>query len=171
MEEREIIGYKSFNKDCTNRHGELFEAGKTYHEEGEISFGNSSKAGFHMCKRLEDTLRYFPAFEEDIKIAKVIGRGNIVEYEDDYYGYYDMYAVQEITIERFLEREEIINMFLQRKGISEDQVCRFTQLYKLTEDEIALFKERYDSSDKITKFIEYYQEDDKEAFTRNKYLK
>lgn len=166
----EIKGYKAFNKDFTNRHGIVFEEGKTYQDVGDIKFGNSSVSGYHMCERLEDTLRYFPAFEDEIQIAEVIGSGKAVKYDDDYYGYYDMYAVEKIEIKKFLSRDEILGMFLNNK-VYDDRVCRFVSTFKLKEDEIEMFKLKYAESDKIMKYIGYYQENDDQAFSRNKYLK
>ena len=63
----EIKGYKAFNEDFTNRYNRVFKEDKSYHTDGEISFGLNGK-GFHFCKRLEDTLRYFDTFENSIVI-------------------------------------------------------------------------------------------------------
>ncbi len=60
-----MIGYKCFNSDLTNRYGSKFEVGKTYHAKGDIKFGNNGN-GFHMCKNMEDTLRYFDAFNDNV---------------------------------------------------------------------------------------------------------
>ena len=57
-----------FNDDLTNRYGTKFEVGKTYHANGDIKFGNDGN-GFHMCKNIEDTLRYFDAFNDNIRIC------------------------------------------------------------------------------------------------------
>lgn len=165
----EVKGYKAFNKDHTNRHGMIFESGKTYRAEGPISFGNNSLAGFHLCQNLEDTLRYFPAMKEEITIAQVTGRGDIVEYFDNYYDYYDMYAVEELTIEKFLTRREIIRKFLFDNDMYTDRVCRFTQRFKLTSDEIELFKLRYGTNIKIMDYIAYYQEGKKDIFEKKYY--
>lgn len=165
----EIKGYKAFNKDHTNRHGMIFESGKTYRVEGDISFGNNSLAGFHLCKKLEDTLRYFPAMEDEIAIAQVTGRGDFIEYYDNYYGYFDMYAVRELTIDKFLSRSEIIKKFLFDKDMYTDRVCRFTEGFKLTDKEIELFKLRYGNDSKIMDFISYYQEGKKDTFEKKYY--
>ena len=65
----EIHGYKAFNKDKTNRYGRLFIDGETYQINEMPSFGNKG-VGFHFCKRLEDTLRYFPAMKEEIEMFR-----------------------------------------------------------------------------------------------------
>ena len=88
-----IKGYKCFNKNLINRYGIPFEVGKTYKVDGNISFGNNGN-GFHMCVNLEDTLRYFDGFNTEIDICEVIGDGNFVLFEDNYYGYYDMYSFE-----------------------------------------------------------------------------
>lgn len=69
-----ITGYKCFNKDLINRYGMQFEVGKIYSVNGNISFGNNGN-DFHMCVRLEDTLRYFDSFTQEIDICEVIGYG------------------------------------------------------------------------------------------------
>ena len=168
--EKEVHGYKCFNKDHTNRHGMKFIEGQTYTSPSpEVSFGNNSVSGFHMCRNLEDTFRYFPAREEEVSVASVTGRGNIITRDDEFYGFYDMYSVEEITINRFLTREEIISYFLKA---STDRVCRFIQLFKLTEEEIALFSLAFADNITVLRYINYYHYCDKNAFTRNKiYIK
>ena len=109
----EIHGYKAFHKGLVNRYGLSFEEGGVYTCEGELKFGNDGN-GFHFCKRLEDTLRYFPATEEEIDIAEVTALGDIVEGEDDYYGYYDMYCTNRIRIDKILTRADIISHFYHR---------------------------------------------------------
>ena len=164
---KEVHGYKAFFLDHTNRHGMEFVEGATYKTVGEVSFGNSSTSGFHMCKRLEDTLRYFPPKEINISIASVTGRGKIVEYEDDYYGFYDMYACEEITINRFLTREEILSMYLGENAPYDERIIRFVQLFNLNDFEVELFKDRFGDNYRIMQNIGYYCDRDEEAFTKN----
>ncbi len=154
-------GYKAFNKDETNRYGKKYEENTVYKAEGPLQFGNHGN-GFHYAKRLEDTLRYFPAMEEEIQIAEVTSLGEQIEHEDDYYGYYDLFVARELRIDRFLERNEIIKMYLNLN--QEDRVIRFVASYKLTPEEIEMFKLRYGESVKIIKALEYYQEGNKEAY-------
>ena len=92
-----IIGYKAFDKGLINRYGTKFEVGKIYIAEGAVKFGNQGN-GFHLCKNMEDTFRYFDAMESEIDICKVKGSGDAIEYYDEYYGYYDMFAVSELEI-------------------------------------------------------------------------
>ena len=95
-------GYKIFigNKDnFENNYGFQFEEGKIYETDQEIF---PKKAGFHFAKRLEDTLRYGNAREEDVIICKVTALGKIIEYEDEYYGYYDLYVTDKIKIDKIL---------------------------------------------------------------------
>ena len=150
----ELHGYKAFNKGLTNRYGSQFEEGKIYTADGDIRFGNDGN-GFHFCQRLEDTLRYFPAKEEEIDIAKVTSLGTVVESEDNYYGYYDMYATSKIRIDKVLSREEIIGMFLNTIDF---RVIRFLQGFNLTDEEITLFRIRYADNEDIMDAISYYQE-------------
>ena len=146
-----IEGYKCFDKDLINRYGSKFEIGKIYHAEDEIKYHCN---GFHMCANLEDTLRYFDAINNPVNIAKVIGYGNINEYDDEYNGFYNMYAVEYLEIISLLSRDEIINYALK---LSPERVKRFISLYKLNNDEIELFKEKYNKIPFVMDTIEYYQ--------------
>lgn len=157
-----IRGYKAFNKDMTNRYNLPFEEGKTYIVHGPLVFGNKGN-GFHFCKRLEDTLRYFPAMEEEIKIASVTSYDEVREYWDDYYGYYDMYSARKISIDKILTREEIINKYLD---LYEERVERFLSGYRLTEKEIELFRLKYPNNIKIQLAISYYQDDEENAYVK-----
>ncbi len=107
----EVKGYKAFNKDSTNRYGQPFTEGETYRVNGEIKFGNDGN-GIHMCTSLSDVFRYVNAFEEEVIVAEVTGRGKYDKRDDYYYGYYDMYNFEEITVNKFLSREEIISKML-----------------------------------------------------------
>ena len=162
-----IEGYKAFFSNHTNRHGKEFCEGNTYKTNRDISFGNDSFGGYHMCKRLEDTLRYFPPKELDISIACVTGSGKIIEFEDNYYGYYDMYSVEEITIKKFLTRDEVVGYYLiDNNYLFDERICRFIQLFNLNPIEIEMFKDKYYNRDLILKYIKYYYEKDREVFKR-----
>lgn len=156
-----IRGYKAFNNDMSNRYGMHFEEGKEYSVSGPVLFGNKGN-GFHFCKRLEDTLRYVDAMNDDIKIAEVIGSGDIVESYDDYYGYYDMYVASDLKIVRVLDRDEIIEMYL---NMPEYRVERFAMGYKLDDNEIVKFKLKYLDATRVLQAIAYYQEGDKDAYS------
>lgn len=157
-----VRGYKCFNKDFTNRYGMKFEVGKIYIADNQVKFGVNGK-GFHLCKNLEDTFRYFDAINDDIKICEVIGSGNIVTYSDKYYGYYDMYSVEKMEIKKELTHEEIINYGLNLDYIS---VQRFIQGFKLTEEEIIKFKNKFKNEQSVLDTIAYYKENDKDVYKR-----
>ena len=127
----EVKGYKAFNNDATNRYGQPFTEGETYSVDGDIKFGNTGN-GYHMCKSLSDVFRYVNAVEEDVLVAEVTGRGKCAKYDDTYYGYYDMYSFEEITIDRFLTRDEIIEKMLNSPI---HEVNKFLMTCKLTERE------------------------------------
>ncbi len=145
----EVKGYKAFNSNMTNRYGFTYEEGKTYKVSNNesIKFGNNGN-GFHFCKRLEDTLRYFPEVDEEIRIAEVTGSGEYDEGYDDYYGYYDMFATEIITIDRILERDEILRMILSMNP--SERVKRFIMGFKLTKEELELFRYRFVTSQEKT---------------------
>ena len=156
-----VSGFKAFNEDYTNRYGQVFEPGKLYESFDEVI--KFQKTGFHFCKNLEDTLRYYDGFSE-VKIAKVVGIGNIDEYEDDYYGYYDMYSSEKLYILYFLSREEIYDYILRiaEKGpFYVDRVIRFVSGFKITNEEkiqlLSAVKDQYQKQ-RLVKAIKYYQE-------------
>ena len=65
MDENGIKGYKAFYKNLVNQNGMSFEIGKRYVCEEEYQ-----NYGFHFCKNIEDTLRYFDAKDDEVKICK-----------------------------------------------------------------------------------------------------
>ena len=159
-----VYGYKCFNGDMSNRYGKKFIVGKRYKVDGNIKFGVNGN-GFHMCKNIVDVFRYYDTGNDDFMLCEVIGSGKIVSYDDEYNGYYDMYSAQNITIDRIIERKELVEMFLTTIT-SEPRVFRFIQHYKLTEEEIEMFKLKYASSIKIMNAIKYYQEGQKDVYEK-----
>lgn len=159
----EVIGYKCFNEDMTNRYGKQLEVGKVYTALGDVEFGNDALHGFHMCKNMEDTFIYFKSKEEDVSICLVKGTGKIVTAEDDYKGSYDMYSVENLEILKKLSREEIIDYGLNLHSFRAE---KFVRDFKLNDDEIEMFKEKYKNDYGVLQYIDYYQLNNKEAFNR-----
>ena len=153
-------GYKSFNADMTNRYGKKFEIGKIYEVNGPIKFGNNGN-GFHMCKNMEDTFRYFDT--SNIAVCEVNGFGKKKKYNDEYYGYYDMYAFEKIEILKLLRRKEILEYMLKT---SPYRVARFIQLFNLYEDELELFEDKFRNENKVIDYINYYQKKRKDIWTK-----
>ncbi len=145
-----IKGYKAFNSDQTNRYGKKFSENQVYHNNHDLKFGNNGH-GFHMCTSLCDVFRYF---NSDVCVAKVIGFGNYARYDDEYYGYYDMYVVANLYIERFLTREEIIQEMLNRSSLENK---KFLSTFTLNDTEKNLFLEKFKNDEDITNLILYYQ--------------
>ena len=160
----EIIGYKCFNEGLINNHNIKFEVGKKYVIKPPIKFGTKGN-GFHLCKRMEDTLRYFNALEENIDMCLVRGSGQIDKQYDEYYGYYDMYAVEELEILKQLSRDEIIEIAL---NLNDLRVCRFIQSFKLNASEIELFKRKFQNYESVLNHIKYYQEKETEVFVKKR---
>ncbi len=148
----EVKGYKAFNKDSTNRYGQPFTEGSTHKVTGEVKFGNDGN-GFHMCTALSDVFRYVNAMEDDVLVAEVTGRGNYVKRDDTYYGYYDMYSFEEITIDKFLSREEIITKMLESPS---HEVEKFFSTCRLSEQEKVLFARKFRSDIEVIKALLYY---------------
>ncbi len=155
----EVTGYKAFYKDMTNRHGVHFEIGETYQVEGEIRFGINGN-GFHMCKHLCDVFRYFEK-EEDILVVSVTGSGKIKEYDDLYYGYYEMYAVEKITINRILAREEILQIMMHTHDLDNK---KFLATFDLTEEEKKKYLQLYRHNKGMLVYLLYYQFGYKEIY-------
>ena len=157
-----IEGYKCFNKDLTNRYGSKFEVGKLYHAKNTIKFGVDGN-GFHMCHNLEDTLRFFDTWKNEVTICKVIGFGEYVKRSDDYNEYYDMYACEYMYINEILTREEILNYALE---LGEVKILRFISLYKLTTEEKDIIAKVYQNYQQVLDYLEYYQNNKKDTFTK-----
>ena len=149
---KEVKGYKAFNLDSTNRYGMPFTEGETYHVDGEIIFGNDGN-GFHMCKALSDVFRYVKAEEEDVLVAEVTGRGKYARRDDNYYGYYDMYAFEEITVDKFLTREEIIDKMLASPP---HEVVKFIMTCRVSDDEAIKFIKKFRDNLVVIKALLYY---------------
>lgn len=161
----EIKGYKCFNKDFTNRYGRKFSIGQIYVAPGIIKFGNNGN-GFHICKNMEDTFRYYDT--SNIIVCEVIGSGNYVEYSDEYNEYFDMYSVEKLEIIRKLSREEIIEEGL---NLNEIRVKRFLSTFKLTQEEIDNFKSKFRNNRNILNILAYYQEKNKDVYNIKKLTK
>lgn len=162
--ENSIRGYKAFNANLTNRYGVSFEEGKKYSVDGHAVFGNHGN-GFHFCRRLEDTLRYFDAMDGEVLIAEVVGSGDMVEYSDEYYGYYDMYAATELEVLRVLSREDIIKKYL---SVPSPRMVRFVQGFRLDPLEKELMRCYYSDDINVLNAISYYQDGDKDVYSREK---
>ena len=145
-----IYGFKCFKKGLISNYGDYFEEGKVYHVSNPI-YG---KNGYHICMNLEDTLRFFDTFKEEVDIAYVKGYGDINESFDDYNEYYHLYSCEYLEIIHVLTREEIINYAL---NLSFLRVKRFLELFKLSLDELKLFEEKYKNNSYVNSSINYYQ--------------
>lgn len=148
-----VHGYKSFNSDMTNQYGMEFIVDNTYSVIPPIRAKNGGN-GFHFDKRLEDTLRYVNGMNQDFLIDLVTGSGEIIEFEDDYYGYYDLYVAEHLTVNKVLRKEEIIAKTLFSKDV---YASRFVMRYKLTQSEIKMFKEKFFTSRDFINCLAYYQ--------------
>lgn len=145
-----FLGYKALNSDLTNRYNKKYELFKTYHADGTIKFGNNGN-GFHMCTNVEDTLRYVNTFSEDISICMIAGWGKYSEYNDDYYGYYDMYAYEYMQIIKILSKEDVLELATNMPFY---RLLRFLRDYKLEPSELEYLKKLYIDNQYILKRLE-----------------
>lgn len=158
------IGFKAFNKDMKNQYGIQFEEGRVYKIPEDIVLTKGpTGTGFHYTPYLEDTLRYVNGMIEEIKIARVIAKKEIITFDDEYNGYYDISSTREIVIDHVLTREEIMTYMLNRSSMS---MQRFIKGYKLTEQELNIIKEKYKNDISVNLAISYYQEQDKQAYVK-----
>ena len=147
-----MLGYKALTNNLTNRYGFTYEIGKKYYLEGDLKWRSN---GFHFCTRVEDTLRYVDAYNDEVVIVLVEGEGKFVKFEDDYYGFYDMYASSELTIIREVKREEVFNIVINSNDV--ERVRRLVTLMKLNKDEIDIIRKKYPE---LNDTIYYYQNDE-----------
>ena len=157
-----IVGYKCFNKGLISNYGDKFEIGKVYHESGNIKY---NKCGFHMCTNLEDTLRYFDTFNNEVDIADVIGYGTINESFDDYNEFYNMYAVEYLIIRHILTHQEIIDYAINLPPM---RLKRFLSLYKLTKEDLLMFREMFNKEEIIMQTLDYYQDENSKLYLKRK---
>jgi len=156
-----MIGYKSYNGNEVKVEDILH---KHFHLDGDIKF---HKRGYHYCERMEDTFRYSGGIRNpNIIIAEVEASNIIDEGSDEYYGYFDMYSTSDLYVKRIVPREEIIDFFLN--DAYEYRVKRFIETYKLNENEIELFKLKFFENDLLYKTIEFYQENNLNAFSEKR---
>ena len=148
-----IKGFKCFYSGLTNAFGQKLQLDKKYVYDGKVEFKSS---GYHLCTNLEDTLRYFDGVNKSIDICEVIGFPEYIKLEDEYYGYYDMYACQCILLTKILTRNEIIKKADRMHALA---FKRFAAGYKLTEEELAYFKNKYKKETDVLYHLIYYYED------------
>ena len=101
--------------------------------------------------------------EKKFQICKVRGFGNIVSCDDEYNGYYEMYASEKIFVEKILSHEEIITYALNLNDIRAE---RFVSQFPLTKEEIDYFKEKFYNCPNVLNAIQYYQEKDLDTYKR-----
>lgn len=157
----EIYGFKAYDENFKDRYGLTYELGKTYHTNGIVKWHNT---GFHFCSNPEDTFRYVDAFKP-IHLVEVKGFGDIRKYNDEYYGYYDMYVSENIELIKEVTHEELIERYLNER-ISDFQIIKVVRDLKLTEEDIRQILQVYQNVNDIENYIEYFQYNDKERFNR-----
>lgn len=148
-----IKGFKCFCSGLTNAFGQKFHLDKKYVCDGKVKFKSN---GYHLCTNLEDTLRYFDGVNKNVDICEVIGFPEYMKYEDDYYGYYDMYACQGILLTKVLTRDEIIKKADKMHALA---FKRLAAGYKLTNNELDYFKNKYRKNLDVLYHLIYNYED------------
>ena len=108
-----------------------------------------------------DVFRYVNAFDEEVQVAAVTGSGDCVVFNDEYEGYYDMYACEKIQIDKFLSRDEVIALMLRAHVFD---VTKFIKTYKMTSNEIAIFFKKFTGQMDIERLLLYYQCGQKQVY-------
>lgn len=147
-----MFGYKVLKNDLTNRYGFKYEIGKKYILDGELKW---SKNGFHFCVRPEDNLRYVDGFNNEIVFVLIDAGGKLVLFEDDYYGYYDMYASTEIELLKIVDRKVIFKDIIESKN--QNRIQRYSSLIKLYNYEKEYILNHYPD---LKSTIDYYQSEE-----------
>ena len=130
----EIRGYKVLFADKTDGNGVLYEEGKDYHTDADLS-----KDGMLMCVHLSDVFLNFDP--NNVTVAEVIASGRLSEavIHAGQQSYTDRYLASDIHVERFLSREEIMEIM---KTASPSEVVKFFSTYNPTEEEALIYLER-----------------------------
>ena len=155
-----IKGYKAYT-NMMDKYGNTYELQKEYSQNGDIKFGIN---GFHFCTHIADVFRYYDGFDSDTNICEIEGYGELNKYDDEYNEYFNMYASSKIKILKSLSREEIIDAVLEENIFA---ALRFIQGYKLTEEEMQRFIQKYQNQI-IQDYINYYQKNKKDTFQRKR---
>lgn len=131
-----IKGFKVFYKDLTTRSGMSLKVGQSYRIPNHISLKDSA---YHFCHNMEDGLCFFDK-KEELEICEVLSDDEVIPFENDYYGYYELYAARHIELLKKLTRQEIIDNYKELAKnlyINEMRIARFLNGYQLTEEEEA----------------------------------
>ena len=152
------LGYKAFKKDRTNLYGTKFEEKNIYSINNNMpischkySIFNQSN-GFHMSVDFANIFRYVE--DDDVQVALVLGFGECQYFEDNYYGYHNMYACQNLYVIRFLSREEIIELILKQNDF---ELSKILYTFKFKYDEKIKLLKKHIGNDLIVKSILYSQ--------------
>lgn len=133
------IGYKAFDKGLVDMFGNPRELNHVYSVDGPILWNSTHGGnGYHFCTYLEDCFCYFDGFEKDIELTIVRGSGDMIQYDDEYRGNFEMFVSRNIEILKVLSRKEVIEYFLERKNHLET-FRKFIYGYPLSIEERSLF--------------------------------
>ena len=156
--ERKIKGYKAFKKGLINIWDKEFEIGKKY-----IVDSKHQEYNYHFCECLEDVFVFYK--ESDTQVCEVIGSGNIIKNYNEYYDV-GIIASSELEIIRVINREEIINFFLSMTGYYPERIKNFLIRFRLTDNEIKLFINKFQNNQEIINTIKYHYQLDKNIYKR-----
>ena len=95
----EVISWKSkaikYQSDFKNNAGLQCKVGQILETTKPIA---PKQNGYDFAKRLEYTLRFGNALQEDVVICEVTSLGDVIEYEDEYNDYFELYVTSKLRI-------------------------------------------------------------------------
>ncbi len=152
-----IKGYKAFRENMITQSDLHMEVGKTYTIDKQIKWNGH---GYHFCTSPEDTLGFMKKYNGNTIVCEVHTDGETISHDDDYYGLYDCYVSNKITIDKQLSRDELFKLIISRGEIA---IKKMIMYYPLTQEEIdiVLSISKYFKPD-----IDYYQYHDIDAYKK-----
>lgn len=146
-----MLGYMALKVDGTDKYGDKFELGKSYHVDGPIRarFGSKSD-GFRFCTNVAETFRFIDS--EDVKVAVVEATGQFDSSLDEYNDY-EIYACSDLSLIKYLTREEIINLTLLEGRRS---IEKLVKTYKVNEEERDILLNHVRGDNQMIGYILYY---------------
>ena len=146
-----MLGYMALKVDGTDKYGDKFELGKSYHVDGPIRarFGSKSD-GFRFCTNVAETFRFIDS--EDVKVAVVEATGQFDSSLDEYNDY-EIYACSDLSLIKYLTREEIINLTLLEGRRS---IEKLVKTYKVNEEERDILLNHVRGDNQMIGYVLYY---------------
>ena len=141
----EVVGYKAFKGDFSNKYGAHFEIDGVYAKDpNTLKFGENGH-GYHMALKLADTFRFFNPTADNV-YCQVLGFGEVVQQDDYLYDSDSMYVVEKIKILKVMSREDIFTYACQADV---KELRRFLALFPFTKEELEILRDIVTRKEKV----------------------